>query len=183
MSDGQVQVTPVPAAVSGGYSPLPYSYNQQPTLDTAMLAIVTSIVGLPALEIPGADIPAFPRVSAQVTGVTSHGPYMGPPPTTTGAISNSPISTVAPTVALPPNPNKLKYNPNGELNAQQPFPYTPAGRLRTNGTKPIYRVQSDFGYQSILLGLYQEWIELDLFHKHSADFLKGAVSCRRPYGK
>jgi hypothetical protein len=162
--------TAAPIADSGEYSPLPYSYNQQPTLDTAMLAIVTSIAGLPASEIPGADIPAYPVISAQVTGATSHGPYMGPPPTITGAISNSPISTVAPTAALPPNPNELTYNPNGTLNAQQPLPYTPAGGLGTNGTEPVYRVQSDFDYQSILLGLYQEWIELDLFHNILATF-------------
>lgn len=161
---------PAPIADSGEYSPLPYSYNQQPTLDTAMLAMVTSVARLPASEIPGADIPAFPQISAQVTGITSHGPYMGPPPTITGAISNSPISTVAPTAALPPNPSELTYNPNGILNAQQPLPYTPAGGLGTNGTEPVYRVQSDFDYQSILLGLYQEWIELDLFHNILATF-------------
>lgn len=28
--------------------------------------------------------------------------------------------------------------------------------LGTNGTEPVYRVQSDFDYESILLGLYQE---------------------------
>lgn len=39
-----------------------------------------------------------------------------------------------------------------------------------NGTEPVYRVQSDFDYQSILLGLYQEWIELDLFHNILATF-------------
>lgn len=65
---------------------------------------------------------------------------------------------------LPPNPTALKYNPNGELNDQQPIPYQPAGGLGTNGTEPVYRVQSDFDYQSVLLGLYQEWIELDLFY-------------------
>lgn len=45
-----------------------------------------------------------------------------------------------------------------------------AGGLGTNGTEPVYRVQSDFDYESILLGLYQEWIELDLFHNILASF-------------
>jgi hypothetical protein len=71
---------------------------------------------------------------------------------------------------LPPNPTALVYNPNGTLNTQQPIPYQPAGGLGTNGTEPVYRVQSDFDYQSILLGLYQEWIELDLFHNILATF-------------
>ena len=31
-------------------------------------------------------------------------------------------------------------------------------------------MQSDFDYESILLGLYQEWIELDLFHNILATF-------------
>ncbi|KAH6662774.1 hypothetical protein B0J14DRAFT_631053 [Halenospora varia] len=109
-----------------------------------------------------------PIVSSQVTGVTSHGPYMGPAPTTTGALSNSPAGTAIP--MLPPNPTALKYNPNGELNNQQPIPYQSAGGLGTNGTELVYRVQSDFDYQSVLFGLYQEWIELDFFHNILATF-------------
>jgi len=71
---------------------------------------------------------------------------------------------------LPPNPTALRYNPNGLLNNQEPIPFQPAGGLGTNGTEPVYRVQSDFDYQSVLLGLYQEWIELDLFHYILATF-------------
>ncbi|KAF8861614.1 hypothetical protein BDZ45DRAFT_687434 [Acephala macrosclerotiorum] len=71
---------------------------------------------------------------------------------------------------VPPNPTALIYNPNGTLNNQEPIPYQPAGGLGTNGTEPVYRVQSDFDYGSILLGLYQEWIELDLFHNILATF-------------
>lgn len=103
-----------------------------------------------------------------MTGVTTHGPYTGPAPTTTGAVSNSPAGTVIP--MLPPNPTALRYDPNGELNDQEPIPYQPAGGLGTNGTEPVYRVQSDFDYESVLLGLYQEWIELDLFHDILARF-------------
>lgn len=51
-----------------------------------------------------------------------------------------------------------------------PIPYTPAGGLGTNGTEPRYQVNSDFDYESIQLGLYQEWIELDLFNNGLAVF-------------
>ena len=55
---------------------------------------------------------------------------------------------------------------------KQPFPapYTPAGGLGTNGSLPRYMVESDFDFESIALGLYQEWIELDLFHDGLARF-------------
>ncbi|KAL3420347.1 hypothetical protein PVAG01_08846 [Phlyctema vagabunda] len=150
------------------YSPLPYSYSQEPYVDSAAVSSIASAAGLPASEIPGATNAVPPRVSSIVTGITSHGPYSGPPATTTGAVSNSPLGTAIP--MLPPNPTALKYNPNGTLNDPQPVPYQPAGGLGTNGTEPVYRVQSDFDYESVLLGLYQEWIELDLFHDILARF-------------
>jgi len=64
----------------------------------------------------------------------------------------------------------------------------PAGGLGTNGTEPIYNVKSDFDYESLVsilspsnrapqmltcvqaVALYQEWIELDLFHDGLARF-------------
>jgi len=64
----------------------------------------------------------------------------------------------------------LTYNPNGQLHDPEPAPFTPAGGLGTNGTLPSYVVKSDFDYESIALGLYQEWIELDLFHNGLAKF-------------
>jgi Ferritin-like domain len=154
------------AVISTGY-PLPYSYNQQPSVNSVAVSSVAAYAGIPASEIPGATNAVPPVISSQVTGVTSHGPFSGTP-TTTGALSNSPAGTAIP--LLPPNPTALVYNPNGTLNNQQPIPYQPAGGLGTNGTEPVYRVQSDFDYQSILLGLYQEWIELDLFHNILATF-------------
>lgn len=177
IGDGQTRAsTPSGNPAAGPGNPtivaLPYSYNQKPYLNVAALSSVVAVAGIPASEIPGADIPVPPIISSQVTGVTSHGPYKGPPPTTTGALSNTPKAIVAPTAALPPNPTALRYNPNGTLNDQEPLPYQPAGGLGTNGTEPVYRVQSDFDYQSILLGLYQEWIELDLFHNILATFTK-----------
>jgi hypothetical protein len=170
ISDGQIQAgtTTATNVGSGYYTPLPYSYNQSPSVNSAAVSSAAAYAGIPASDIPGATDAVPPVISSQVTGITSHGPYNGPAPTTTGAISNSPAGTAIP--MLPPNPTALVYNPNGTLNNQEPIPYQPAGGLGTNGTEPVYRVQSDFDYQSILLGLYQEWIELDLFHNILATF-------------
>ncbi|KAG5986282.1 hypothetical protein E4U43_005590 [Claviceps pusilla] len=104
---------------------------------------------------------AIPSV-VPVTNVTSHGPYTGPAATTTGAVSNT---VVAPSIpALPPAEDAYDYPADGKLHGPQPAPYTPDGGVGTNGSAPVYRVQSDFDYQSLALGLYQEYIELDLFH-------------------
>jgi hypothetical protein len=170
VSDGQVQTphqTSGFGGVAGRYSPLPYSYPQKPSVNSAAVSSAASYAGIPVSELPGATDAVPPIVSSQVTGITSHGPYSGTP-TITGAVSNSPLGTAIP--MLPPNPTALVYNPDGTLNSLEPIPYQPAGGLGTNGTEPVYRVQSDFDYESVLLGLYQEWIELDLFHYILASF-------------
>lgn len=142
---------------------------------SAVLALAPTVIAAPAPQVgyysaPGmplsAVVPAPPDVSVN-TGPTSHGPYMGTP-TTTGAITTDVLAPSIP--ALPANPVETMYVPNGKLHAPEPAPYTPQGGLGTNGTEPIYRVQSDFDYESIALGLYQEWIELDLFHDGLARF-------------
>ncbi|KAI1827649.1 hypothetical protein F4861DRAFT_529164 [Xylaria intraflava] len=97
-----------------------------------------------------------------VTNVTSHGPYTGPSPTTTGALNTTVLASFIP--PKPPEQYKLQYPADGQLHHPLPAPYTPSGGLGTNGSEPVYRVQSDFDYESIALALYQEWIELDLFH-------------------
>ncbi|KAI6086436.1 ferritin-like domain-containing protein [Hypoxylon rubiginosum] len=97
-----------------------------------------------------------------VANMTSHGRYTGPVPTTTGALSTSVLASSIP--ALAAESFKLQYPADGRLHQAQPAPYTPAGGLGTNGTEPVYRVISDFDYESVALALYQEWIELDLFH-------------------
>ncbi|KAK0615081.1 hypothetical protein B0T17DRAFT_497923 [Bombardia bombarda] len=99
------------------------------------------------------------------TNVTSHGPYTGTPTTTGALLTDVLAASIAP---LPPKPNP--YPSDGELHAPEPAPYTPAGGTDTNGTIPDYKVKSDFDYESIALGLYQEWIELDLFHWGLATF-------------
>jgi hypothetical protein len=100
-----------------------------------------------------------PVVSAG--NVTSHGPFTGTAETTgalTGSIIASEIS------AAPPIPGSTDYPADGTLQEPLPAPYVPAGGEGTNGSEPVYRPMSDFDYQSLALALYQEWIELDLFH-------------------
>lgn len=141
-----------------------------------ILALARSAVAVPVIEERFVSYPTtavtqdatttVPVVA--VTNVTSHGPYAGPDPTTTGALSTSVLASSIP--ALPANAAKYAYPADGELHANQPAPYTPSGGQGTNGSAPVYRVQSDFDYQSIALGLYQEYIELDLFHWGLATF-------------
>jgi hypothetical protein len=102
-----------------------------------------------------------------ITNVTSHGAYTGEP-TTTGALSTIALGQTIP--ALPPNPTATTYPSDGKLHDPEPIPYMPAGGLGTNGTEPIYRPHSDFDYESLAIALYQEWIELDLFHYGLATF-------------
>ncbi|KZZ88353.1 protein rds1 [Moelleriella libera RCEF 2490] len=134
-------------ALSGASSAVPFVSEAQTTLS--------------ASETPSPYV-------VQQSNVTSHGPYTGPPASTTGARSTS---VVAPFVApLPPSDDAYTYPADGNLHEPQPAPFTPHGGIGTNGTAPVYRVQSDFDYQSLALALYQEWIELDLFHWGLATF-------------
>lgn len=61
-------------------------------------------------------------------------------------------------------------------NSLDPFanltqPFTPSGGIGTdNKTVPYYHPVSDFDYQSLLVGLNQEYIELDLFNYGLAKF-------------
>ena len=114
--------------------------------------------------------PVYPVVVGEngYSSATYHGPYSGTP-TTTGAV-NAPTTLAASIPALPPNPTATYYNKDGVPIHDMPAPYTPAGGLGTNGTLPRYMVNSDFDFESIALGLYQEWIELDLFHDGLARF-------------
>jgi len=141
----------------------------------------TSLTVIPSVFGPDSQVPAIrtqtPNPTASLagdtlrsllpTGPTSHGPYSGVP-TTLGAVSNSPLAQSVGT--LPPNPTATYYNTNGKLQNEEPAPFTPAGGLGTNGTLPRYMVNSDFDYESITLGLYQEWIELDCFNNGLAIF-------------
>lgn len=171
-----------PVAQVSGYTDAAAGFPQTPsplgTLasvfgpDSQVSAVATAPPG------PGQSGAAPPVVKSPLTGPTTHGPYHGTP-TTTGALANSPKAASIP--ALPPNPTATYYNANGVLLQQQPAPYTPAGGLGTNGTEPRYMVNSDFDFESIALGLYQEWIELDLFNNglavfSEADFLAAGLT-------
>ncbi|KAI0394545.1 hypothetical protein F5Y17DRAFT_427747 [Xylariaceae sp. FL0594] len=140
----------------------------------SLLALAFAIRGshaVPVVSEPATTVTSDPSITASpvpVTNVTSHGPYTGPPPTTTGAISTVVLATAIP--SRPPDPWKLTYKADGKLHAPEPAPYTPNGGLGTNGTEPVYRVQSDFDFQSIALAIYQEYIELDLFHHGLAKY-------------
>ena len=66
-----------------------------------------------------------PKVSSEVTGTTSHGPYSGTP-TTIGA-AQAPTTLAASVGTLPPNPTATYYNSAGVPLNPMPAPYTPAG--------------------------------------------------------
>ncbi|KAK1923366.1 Rds1 protein [Papiliotrema laurentii] len=57
----------------------------------------------------------------------------------------------------------------GVAAAPAPIPSGGVG-VRANDTPPVYGAMTDFDYQSFLLGLNQEWIELDLFNYGVARF-------------
>lgn len=102
------------------------------------------------------------------TSAPYHGPYSGTP-TITGAAKAS--RTLAASIdPKPPNPTATYYNAEGVPQQPMPAPYVPAGGLGTNGTLPRYMVNSDWDFESIALGVYQEYIELDLFHDGLARF-------------
>ena len=101
----------------------------------------------------GPDYPVVVGQNGYFTA-TYHGPYSGSA-TTTGAVDGP--TTLAESVApLPLNPTATYYNDDGVPQKPFPAPYTPAGGLGTNGSLPRYMVESDFDFESIALGLYQE---------------------------
>lgn len=60
---------------------------------------------------------------------------------------------------------------SGSSDPFAPRRFSPAGGLGTdNSTIPYYHPLSDFDYQSLLLALNQEYIELDLFNYGLAKF-------------
>ena len=149
----------------------------------AFLAVAPAIFAAPAPQVtsfgPDSQVPYQPQSTAgpdypvvvEQNGYTSapyHGPYNGTA-TTTGA-ANGPSTIAASIPTQPPNPTATYYNANGVPQNPLPAPYIPAGGLGTNGSLPRYMVESDFDFESIALGLYQEWIELDLFHDGLARF-------------
>ena len=82
----------------------------------------------------------------------------------------NPFVSPSPNSAITVESNGYVYVANGNLTQGETSPYTPYGGLNTNGTLPVYAPLSDFDYQSLALTLYQEYIELDLFHYGLAKF-------------
>ncbi|KAJ5832599.1 hypothetical protein N7474_000910 [Penicillium riverlandense] len=129
--------------------------------------LVLSVLGsLPFSSAVPADL-----VPRQTTGTTveptrshptsqAHTPFTGTP-TTTGVLTASSVGTGI--SGGGPAPGATNYPSDGKLHSVQPAGYVPAGGVGTNGSEPVYNAKSDFDYQSLALGLYQEWIELDLF--------------------
>lgn len=135
-----------------------------------LLALAAPSFAVPVVSVPDTTVMSTPTATPSdvpVKNVTSHGPYTGTP-TTTGALSTKILAPSIP--ALPPGPDAYKYPRDGKLHGDQPAPYTPSGGLGTNGSAPVYRPLTDFDFQSVSLALYQEYIELDLFHWGLATF-------------
>lgn len=138
----------------------------------AILSALVSVKAVPIVSTPTTtvfseptDLPSPYAISH--TNVTEHGPFTGVA-TTTGAISTN---ILAPSIEpAPPPPQIVEYPSDGQLHGDQPMPFTPSGGIGTNGSLPLYKVATDFDYQSIALALYHEWIELDLFHWGLATF-------------
>jgi hypothetical protein len=186
ISDGQPQA-PTSAAVVSTIS------DGQPQAPKSSATALVSTISDGQPQAPGSTVTAGPvsqtfgpdsQISASVQPSTSgyreeymesgyasatfHGVYTGTP-TVVGA-ANGPTTLAASVGTLPPNPTATYYNTEGVPLNPMPAPYTPAGGLGTNGSLPRYMVESDFDFESIALGLYQEWIELDLFHDGLARF-------------
>ena len=107
----------------------------------SILAVIPLAIAVPA--------PQASDITAPVRSFTSYTPgtFTGTP-TVTGALNGTVQATAI--TPLPPNPAQTTYRANGQLQDPLPAPYAPAGGIGTNGTPPVYNVQSDFDYQSIV---------------------------------
>ncbi|KAK4040933.1 hypothetical protein C8A01DRAFT_45768 [Parachaetomium inaequale] len=142
-------------------------------LAACLLALASNVRSVPVVSEPSTTVFSEPTTlpspyAISHSNVTSHGPYNGPPATTTGALSTNVLGPSIP--PAPPPPQIVEYEADGNLHGDQPMPFTPSGGIGTNGSEPIYKVASDFDYQSLALALYHEWIELDSFHWGLATF-------------
>ena len=120
---GASQITPLSSAASGQTLASSFGPDSQ----------VPAIFPTPGLQPP--------RVSSDLTGPTSHGPFSGTP-TTTGA-AKAPATLAASIGTLPPNPTATYYNSVGVPLNPMPAPYTPAGMYTvfTFGTSLADRYQ------------------------------------------
>ncbi|KAE8396372.1 hypothetical protein BDV23DRAFT_168186 [Aspergillus alliaceus] len=139
----------------------------------SILAVAPLSAGAFASPVP-TQVPAKPAGYPVIVGQKGymsdpyHGPHTGTP-TTTRAV-NAPATLAAAIEPKPPNSTATYYNSQGVPLHPMTAPYTPASRLGTNRTLPHYMVESDFDFKSIALGVYQEYIELDLLLDGFAPF-------------
>jgi hypothetical protein len=91
---------------------------------------------------------ASSSVPATRAGLSSvaHGAFSGSA-SVTGALKASSVGTGIVVGGVPPA--ETTYPSDGKLHDSQPAPYVPAGGIGTN-TTPIYNVQSDFDYESLV---------------------------------
>ncbi|PKY03565.1 protein rds1 [Aspergillus campestris IBT 28561] len=137
-----------------------------PVLTLAGLPVVTAVprrVMAQATPVASSYVPPVVNISSSAI----HTPFNGTP-TVTGALNASSIGTGIPTLAA--LPAATTYPSDGRLHQPEPAPYVPGGGLGTGGNAPVYNAKSDFDYESLALGLYQEYVELDLFHDGLARF-------------
>src|ERR1700710_1185244 len=64
-----------------------------------------------------------------------------------GAISTTILIPSIP--RLPPGPSATVYPRDGKLHGVQPAPFTPSRGLGTNGSEPVYVLETDFDFQSM----------------------------------
>jgi hypothetical protein len=89
-----------------------------------------------------------PETAPVVSAATqTHGPFTGRPEIT-GALRGTVLGTAI--TPGPPSPQATTYPSDGQLHNPMPAPFVPGGGLGTNGTMPVYRVQSDYDYQSVV---------------------------------
>ncbi|KAI1940491.1 hypothetical protein LOZ66_002085 [Ophidiomyces ophidiicola] len=133
------------------------------------LLLYTTVYGKPAdlTYASGIIFPATAPVASGISFSRATGAYTGIP-TATGALTGSSRGTAI--SGRPPGPEATRYQSDGRLHDPQPAPYVPGGGLGTNGTMPVYNVQSDYDYQSVALLLYASWLQLDLFDTGLSQF-------------
>lgn len=123
--------------------------------NSLLVGLVSPLLLLPGVHGKPADITYASDVVRSATApVVSYsslprgtGPFTGMA-TATGAVTGSIRGTAI--SAIPPPPEATRYPSDGMLHDTQPAPYLPGGGLGTNGTIPVYNVQSDYDYQSIV---------------------------------
>ncbi|WEW59614.1 hypothetical protein PRK78_005091 [Emydomyces testavorans] len=116
----------------------------------------------------GIVVPATPSVVSGISLPHATGAFTGVA-TATGALTGSVRGTAI--TPIPPPPRETSYPSDGMLHDTQPAPFLPGGGLGTNGTIPVYNVQSDYDYQSVL-----DLFETGLAQFSTQDFIQAGLT-------